>query len=170
MTAPNVTIDMHDSDCSTHNMPAMPNGPCDCSLEPPVKFWIIEEGYNDMMQVDRHGEAPRYVYASDYEDLEKKLNKCLATLQSIKDAGDDVVEPSTVGFIRARAENGNKEDASVAEFIDTLLSAYKRVCVEKDLHYMKAEALHERAEKAEAELAALRLELGQITGEIPYGN
>ncbi len=22
----------HDSDCSTHNEPAMPNGPCDCSL------------------------------------------------------------------------------------------------------------------------------------------
>lgn len=20
----------HDSDCATHNMPAMPNGPCDC--------------------------------------------------------------------------------------------------------------------------------------------
>lgn len=23
---------VHDSDCATHNMPAMPNGPCDCSL------------------------------------------------------------------------------------------------------------------------------------------
>lgn len=22
----------HDSDCAIHNMPAMPNGPCDCSL------------------------------------------------------------------------------------------------------------------------------------------
>lgn len=22
----------HDSDCATHNEPAMPNGPCDCSL------------------------------------------------------------------------------------------------------------------------------------------
>lgn len=22
----------HDSDCATHNMPAMPNGPCDCSI------------------------------------------------------------------------------------------------------------------------------------------
>lgn len=24
--------DEHDSDCATHNMPAHPNGPCDCSL------------------------------------------------------------------------------------------------------------------------------------------
>ncbi len=29
--APN-TSDLHDSDCATHNEPAMPNGPCDCSL------------------------------------------------------------------------------------------------------------------------------------------
>lgn len=26
------TIDRHDSDCATHNMPAYPNGPCNCSL------------------------------------------------------------------------------------------------------------------------------------------
>jgi hypothetical protein len=25
-------MDNHDSDCATHNEPAMPNGPCDCSL------------------------------------------------------------------------------------------------------------------------------------------
>lgn len=24
--------DRHDSDCATHNEPAYPNGPCDCSL------------------------------------------------------------------------------------------------------------------------------------------
>jgi hypothetical protein len=24
--------DEHDSDCATHNMPAYPNGPCDCSV------------------------------------------------------------------------------------------------------------------------------------------
>jgi hypothetical protein len=27
-----VPVDLHDSDCSTHNEPAYPNGPCDCSL------------------------------------------------------------------------------------------------------------------------------------------
>lgn len=27
-------IDNHDSDCATHNMPAYPNGPCDCRLKP----------------------------------------------------------------------------------------------------------------------------------------
>jgi hypothetical protein len=25
---------VHASDCATHNMPAMPNGPCDCGAEP----------------------------------------------------------------------------------------------------------------------------------------
>lgn len=25
-------IDIHDSDCATHNMPAYPNGPCDCTV------------------------------------------------------------------------------------------------------------------------------------------
>lgn len=27
------TLDPHDSDCGTHNMPATPNGPCDCSQQ-----------------------------------------------------------------------------------------------------------------------------------------
>jgi len=26
---------VHDSDCAVHNMPAMPNGPCDCARERP---------------------------------------------------------------------------------------------------------------------------------------
>ena len=26
------TLTMHDSDCATHNEPAMPNGPCNCRL------------------------------------------------------------------------------------------------------------------------------------------
>ncbi len=28
-------IDLHDSDCATHNEPAYPNGPCDCSVSAP---------------------------------------------------------------------------------------------------------------------------------------
>jgi len=44
--------DNHDSDCATHNMPAMPNGRCNCKLkresfkqaaEPMVK-WLKEHG------------------------------------------------------------------------------------------------------------------------------
>ena len=38
---------MHDSDCSVHNMPAFPNGPCDCGelteLEvQKATFWLEE--------------------------------------------------------------------------------------------------------------------------------
>lgn len=25
-------LPLHDSDCAVHNMPAFPNGPCDCSV------------------------------------------------------------------------------------------------------------------------------------------
>ena len=30
--------DQHDSDCAAHNMPAYPNGPCDCRLNKPVEW------------------------------------------------------------------------------------------------------------------------------------
>ncbi len=30
---PGKVIDNHDSDCATHNMPAYPNGECNCSLQ-----------------------------------------------------------------------------------------------------------------------------------------
>lgn len=33
---PEPTKPIHDSDCSTHNEPAYPNGPCDCSASQPV--------------------------------------------------------------------------------------------------------------------------------------
>ena len=29
----NKNVDLHTSDCATHNMPALPNGPCDCGME-----------------------------------------------------------------------------------------------------------------------------------------
>lgn len=32
---PRIAMDQHDSDCATHNMPAYPNEPCDCSLQEP---------------------------------------------------------------------------------------------------------------------------------------
>jgi len=71
----------------------------------------------------------------------------LATLQSIKDAGDDVVEPEVIASIRRDAQSDTL--LAVINYIDTLLSAYKRArgkhAIEKQnaIHY---KAMFEQAE------------------------
>jgi len=40
-------IDLHDSDCATHNEPAYPNGPCDCSLLTTTERDAAHGGYDD---------------------------------------------------------------------------------------------------------------------------
>ncbi len=78
--------------------------------------------------------------------IPEAIHASLKELAAIKDAGDDVVEPP----VQAEYDSYDGYVDALKDYIDTLLSAYKRVKMEKDLHYMKAEALHERAEKAEA--------------------
>jgi len=64
----------------------------------------------------------------------------LATLQSIKSAGDDVVEPEILRLHRDEAEKLGMHrqgpylhELNVAfSYIDNLKAAYKRVCVERD--------------------------------------
>jgi len=102
----------------------------------------------------------------------------LASLQRLK--AIDVVqvpeENTCVGFVRARAENGNKEDAMVAEYIDTLRDLLRRETARADdlqkLHenkytLMTGNALahmKKRAEAAERRLAAI-LKLGENPSE-----
>lgn len=70
------------------------------------------------------------------------------------------VEPESVKRMRRYESGGyvqgNVKTGDVLNHIDALKSALQVAQQERDLHYMKAEALHERAEKAESELAAIR--------------
>lgn len=47
-------LQVHDSDCALHNMPAMPNGPCDCSLsgrpQSPSLVLVTLHQYRDDMR------------------------------------------------------------------------------------------------------------------------
>ena len=93
----------------------------------------------------------------------------LATLQSIKDAGDDVVEPSTW-------EVCGEVWVDEKDYL-TLLSAYKRVCVEKDqaLRVFKTatdEVIRQaqRAEKAESERDEFRKALQSIAANTCCAN
>lgn len=79
----------------------------------------------------------------------------LATLQSIKDAGDDVVEPDCVTINREIAHPLSHTGLTIA-YADALKSAYKRVCVERDGWINVATADMERAEKAESEREQFR--------------
>jgi hypothetical protein len=64
----------------------------------------------------------------------------ITALQSIKDAGDDVVEPVDVAMLRSYASLGlgwgvdvkPNQIKSVADYIDTLLAKYKLACVQRD--------------------------------------
>lgn len=52
-------VDRHDSDCATHNMPAFPNGECDCSLrgtEPAA--WISHRRVVGLPDKDFYGKLP----------------------------------------------------------------------------------------------------------------
>ena len=71
-------------------------------------------------------------------------------------------ENGCVGFVRARAENGNKEDAMVAEYIDTMCDLLKRAQQERDDALMLANSVNtydavtlQRAEAAESKLAQI---------------
>ena len=85
------------------------------------------------------------------------------------------VEPERIKYVRVEVECGNLSDyKDFIDYIDTLLSAYKRVCVERDAEKERANTVlkavkqvaspmsenikgwKERAEKAEAENAELR--------------
>ena len=55
------------------------------------------------------------------------------------------VEPEWAKELRRKFGN----ESPTIQYIDTLKAAYEQVKMEKDLYYMKAEALHERAEAIE---------------------
>ena len=72
-----------------------------------------------------------------YIDLGTRIT---ATLQSIKDAGDDVVEPETYMIdLDIGGEQYFPHVCVLKEDYDTLLSAYKRVCVEREQFRKDAE-------------------------------
>ena len=117
--------------------------------------------------------------SGDQRDANDLCDRITALLDSgIKDAGDDVAEPEPT-MLAAMRLVGNAPE--VIKYIDTLPSAYKRTQQEKktviDVYEDNLREAgkrlifwQERAEKAEAELASLRLELARLDGEIPYGN
>jgi len=85
----------------------------------------------------------------------------LATLQSIKDAGDDVVEPLELATVRADIDGGYKAHwKPIVDYIDTLLSAYKRACVERD----EALANHKAAEENVSDLMAEAFAVTPVAG------
>ncbi len=88
------------------------------------------------------------------------------------------VEPEQIKMMRYDEPEGRSDyERAITDYIDSLQSALQVAQQERDAERERGDQwettatnLLARAEKAEAELAALRLELGQITGEIPYGN
>ncbi len=58
---------VHDSDCAKHNMPAMPNGPCDCGARDII----------DMIQLAKHTHV-----AGDGKDIDT-CKKCGHDLRHI---------------------------------------------------------------------------------------
>lgn len=86
-------IDGHDSDCATHNEPATPNGPCDCSVAQKVKqpipdvshgFHIFMDGnawcavgpaFRDLQQDSAgFGHTPRAAYEAWWSANERLTN------------------------------------------------------------------------------------------------
>ena len=68
---------------------------------------------------------------------DKPLEAAIATLQSIKDAGDDVVEPTLVRIFRREGYGPldiitSYDAKKVVEYIDTLLAKYKLACVQRN--------------------------------------
>lgn len=115
-------------------------------------------------------EVERGEYPID-SDCHVQFRAILATLQSIKDAGDDVVEPDYNSYVDSE-QGDDAYNRDLRKYIDTLLSAYKRVCVEKDqaLRVFKTatdEVIRQaqRAEKAEAERDELRKDAEQTKSD-----
>ena len=48
---------LHDSDCSLHNAPALPVGPCDCGAEDVVH--LLNAYKNDQIEAERPWDADR---------------------------------------------------------------------------------------------------------------
>jgi hypothetical protein len=70
---------LHSSDCSVHNEPAYPNGPCDCILSPRPSVEVLLEALRDLtdMCVTQIG--------ADYNDeIDRRYKKGLAALSSYK--------------------------------------------------------------------------------------
>lgn len=95
---------------------------------------------------------------------EQLIKRITALLDSgIKDAGDDVVEPERIKYVRVEVECGNLSDyKDFIDYIDALKSVYKRARQEKktvidvyegNLREADKRLIfwQERAEKAEAE-------------------
>lgn len=104
-------------------------------------------------QKSRVAEAERYKDASVIDE-----QAILATLQSIKGAGDDVVEPVRVDWTHEAMEIKDDGEYVTIESYDTILAKCKQACVARDEYRDNGQRLLEaadgwklRAEKAEAE-------------------
>ncbi len=84
----------------------------------------------------------------------------LATLQSVKDAGDDVVEPKIIGLARRAIFNGEVAPLNriMLEYIDTILAKYKRACVERDESTQKADNEFRARERLQSRINELEEE------------
>jgi hypothetical protein len=128
------------------------------------KIEAAKDAVNAYRRLKNHGRI-----AGDDAKLHKFGDVCspqaiLASLERLKkiDAVQVPDENDCVGFVRARAECGNKEDAMVAEYIDTLRDLLKRESADAKHYREKSDLLsdaafqsEDRAEAAESKLAAI---------------
>lgn len=87
---------IHDSDCSMHNMPAYPNGPCDCSVSRPAA--TSNEAAGSLCPIDlAHpmGEKRRVVIASD-EMIDGERVLCIAIKDPPAPTGEAVQPDAAV--------------------------------------------------------------------------
>lgn len=90
---------------------------------------MIDEQYPNLIALSQGCMSGKF---SEWPQLRVEAQAILATLQSIKDAGD-VVEPPVCKNIRAAlGATNDKELRALVNYIDTLIAQYKRVCVERD--------------------------------------
>jgi hypothetical protein len=101
-------------------------------------------------------------------DFARTLERELAAIKS---------QPVPVAWMAddGRVVNAATKETSMprASKVSFTIPLYTHSASSQETVYARNREIHkilERAEKAEAELAALRLELARLDGEIPYGN
>ena len=106
---------------------------------------------------------------NDLADFARTLERELAAIKSqpVPVEPELIPECSYCGLTQAvtlKSYDSLKQQLQVAQQERDGYLDLNRDCAELALNHL------ERAEKAEAELASLRLELARLDGEIPYGN
>lgn len=65
--------DLHDSDCATHNEPAYPNGPCDCSLSKPHSTTVSASDFESVDVGSNPTEAAKAMHPAISGPLKRRI-------------------------------------------------------------------------------------------------